>query len=112
MGHNTIQIIHIKDMESEWCGLMFLVMAGDTRKCITILKMGMKSKYKVSVLINSTSNSQNYQDFYQNFEDFFRNSQEKYEQQKQSWRQNFDDFFNEGESGMTRQEAYKILGLT
>ena len=68
-----------------------------------------------------SSNTHSYEQFYQNFEDFFKNSQEQYnnyqrqrqqqqqQQQQQGW--SYEDFFNGGKSGMTRQEAYKILGL-
>ena len=45
---------------------------------------------------------------YEDFEDFFRSSQQQQQQQQQSW--NYEDIFGT-QSGMTRQEAYKILGL-
>ena len=55
----------------------------------------------------------NYHNFYQDFEDFFQNSYNQYnqqqqQQQQQSW--SYDDIFG-NRSGMSRQEAYQVLGL-
>ncbi|KAK8815696.1 hypothetical protein WA538_004821, partial [Blastocystis sp. DL] len=60
-----------------------------------------------------TNGDANYHNFYQDFEDFFQNSyqyqqQQQQQQQQQSW--NYDDIFG-NRSGMSRQEAYKVLGL-
>lgn len=46
--------------------------------------------------------------FYEDFEDFFQNSQQQQQQQQQSW--NYEDIFG-NHTGMTKQEAYKVLGL-
>lgn len=57
---------------------------------------------------NGYANGSNY---YEDFEDFFENArrqQQQQQQQQQSW--NYEDIFG-NRSGMSRQEAYKILGL-
>ena len=62
----------------------------------------------------NTTNS-NYNNFYEDFEDFFENAQRQQQQyqynqqqQQQSW--SYEDLFG-NRSGMTRQEAYRVLGL-
>lgn len=60
---------------------------------------------------NRNQGNQNYDNFYQDFEDFFENAQRQYnqqQQQQQSW--NYEDIFGT-RTGMSRQEAYKVLGL-
>ena len=62
----------------------------------------------------NSQNSQNSQTYYEDFEDFFENARREYtrqqqqQQQQQQW--NYDDMFG-NRSGMSRQEAYKVLGL-
>lgn len=50
----------------------------------------------------------NNSNYYEDFEDFFENAQRQQQHQQQSW--NYEDIFG-NRSGMSKQEAYKILGI-
>ena len=67
----------------------------------------------VEVEYGPEQQGQTNQTYYEDFEDFFENARREYtkqqqQQQQQQW--NYDDMFG-NRSGMSRQEAYKVLGL-
>lgn len=55
---------------------------------------------------------QDNQSYYEDFEDFFENARREYtkQQQQQQQQRSYEDIFS-NRSGMSRQEAYRVLGL-
>lgn len=56
---------------------------------------------------------QDNQSYYEDFEDFFENARREYtkqQQQQQQQQRSYEDIFS-NRSGMSRQEAYRVLGI-
>ena len=97
-------------MGKEWNGNTFLGMVGGMWKLNTVL-ITIRTYYWMEITNRNGQGQQTYDNFYQDFEDFFENAQRQYgqqQQQQQSW--SYDDIFGT-RTGMSRQEAYKVLGL-
>ena len=103
-------ISQIETMGDVWSGYMFLASAGDTARWITDLSQDLTSN-AMGMIWCSSSQQRQQQQFYEDFEDFFKNAQYQYQNQNQKQGWNYEDVFNGGRTGMSRQEAYKVLGL-
>ena len=110
----AIRPMHIKTInqiettDDAWSGHMFPASAGGTARWTTALS---RDRTSSAMTMMWCSSSQQRQQFYEDFEDFFKNAQYQYQDQSQRQGWNYEDVFNGGRTGMSRQEAYRVLGL-